>query len=110
MGVGQKYRVDTMLSYTVFSKELSRNERNAQDRKRHNFIQKYNEIRTSHFQSKWLYNKMIEIYWEYVIKFNSMQYQWSGGRPLSLFFATRQASEPLFNEHAVFFVGNVCKS
>ena len=37
MGVGQKYRVDTMLSYTVFSKELSRNERNPQDRMRHDF-------------------------------------------------------------------------
>ena len=66
------------------------------------FIEKCNGIRTSHLQTKWLYNKMIEIYWEYVIKFNPMKYQWSGGTPLSLFFATRQASEAYFNENVVF--------
>ena len=45
---------------------------------------------------------MVEIYWKYVKKFNSMEYQWSGGRPLSLFFATRQASEAHVDERVVF--------
>ena len=44
---------------------------------------------------------MFEIYWEYDIKFNSMKYQWSGGRPLPLFFATPEASEALVNESVV---------
>ena len=44
---------------------------------------------------------MFEIYWEYVIKFNPMKYQWSGGRPLPLFFATRQASEAHFDENVM---------